>query len=182
MDATRARIRVAAVLSASLVIPLLASPAAAATCTLSAPATVAIGAQLVIKGSGFPASASVDIAISIDGGSPDEFTVQSDGTGAFEINLTPEAADAGQTTVVATAGSDCTAQVVIAVGVAPATSAPAPTDTGAGEGSEGTPPRTDATAVVEAASGAPASVWLMATLLFFLGLGGLIVTRPARSR
>lgn len=183
MDARRARILVVTVFSVSLLTPLLVVPAAAATCTLTAPATGAIGTPLAIAGSGFPASTSVDISLTIEGGSPDEFTAQSDANGAFQINLTPEAADEGTTTVVATAGAGCTAQVVFTVGDSSATVTPEPTEAPAGAGAEATPPRSDAAATVPArTTGAPLTAWVVAVVMLAFGVGGLIATRPARSR
>lgn len=183
MDARRARILVVTVFSVSLLFPLLVGPAAAATCTLTAPATVAIGTPIAIVGSGFPASTSVDISLTIEGGSPDEFTAQSDANGAFQINLTPEAADAGTTTVVATAGAGCTAQIVITVGDSSAAVTPEPTEAPAGAGAEAIPPRSDTAATVHARTTAtPLTAWLVAVLMLVIGIGGLIATRPARSR
>ena len=189
MDAKRARILVVTIFSVSLLTPLSVAPAAAATCTLTAPATVAVGTPLGIVGSGFPASSSVDISLTLEGSSPDEFAVQSDASGTFQISLTPEAADAGKTTVVATAGAGCTAQVVFTVGgsggaVTPKpTQAPELTEAPAGAGAEATPPRSDAAATVQARTTAtPLTAWLVAVLMLVIGLGGLIATRPARSR
>jgi hypothetical protein len=183
MDTRRARILVATIFSVSLAIPLLVAPAAAATCTLAAPGTVAIGTPLAIQGSGFPASSTVDVSLTVEGGSPDQFTVQSDASGAFQINLTPEAADAGKTTVVATAGAVCTAQVTFTVGASGGTATPKPTQAGAGAGAATTAPRTDAEAAVEGGTSGPApTAWQLALLMLFLGLGGLMATLPARSR
>lgn len=185
MDARRPRILVVTIFSVLLATPLLVAPAAAATCTLAAPATVAIGTPLAIVGSGFPASSTVDVSLTIEGGSPDQFTAQSDANGAFQINLIPEAADAGTTTVVATAGAGCTARVVFTVGAstAAATPEPEPTEAGATADAEAPAPRTDVAATVRAgATGAPLTAWLVAVLMLAVGLGGLIATRPARSR
>jgi hypothetical protein len=181
---TRALITSAFLLSG--VASVAVSPVAAATCTLTAPASVSIGSTLTIDGSGFPASTAVDVSITIEGGSPDEFSAQSDATGAFQISLTPEAADAGMTTVVASAGAGCSAQVVVAVGTTTGGGTPEPTEAGAaGAGAEpsgGQPPTTDG---VSASQTAPASsgvaAWL-ALILLSAGIGGLLLTRPARSR
>ena len=129
MIAGRARILSATLLGLGLLIPLSVVPATAATCALSAPATVNVGTPLAIVGSGFPASTSIDISIGLEGATPDEFTVQSDGAGAFQISLTPEPADAGKTTVVATAGTTCSAQAVFTVTGATATPTPRATAT-----------------------------------------------------
>ena len=115
MDARRARILAGSAFAAGLLAASWVAPAAAADCALTAPATVDVGAQLTIEGAGFPASSSVDITLTIEGGASDELTVQSTASGAFQISLTPEEVDAGKTTVVATAGSACSAQVVFTV-------------------------------------------------------------------
>lgn len=181
MDARRVRILTGSVFAATLMLSAFAAPVAAA-CALNAPASVDIGSPLTIEGSGFPANATVDISITIEGGSPDEFTTASDATGAFAINFTPEAADAGLTTVAASGGSGCSVQSVIAVGieVAPAPVAPAPAATDE-PGAEDAPPRTDGLEAPVASSSA-SGPWLLASVLFVLGLGGLYLTRPARSR
>jgi hypothetical protein len=169
--------------ASGILVLLLVAPAAAATCRLSAPAKVAIGTPLSIVGSGFPASSSVDVSLTIEGGSPDEFTAQSDASGAFQISLTPEAADAGKTTVVATAGAGCTAQVVFTVGTSNAAPTPEPTEAPAGAGTEANPPKSDAAATVPApTTGTPFAAWLVAVAVLAIGLGGLIATRPVRSR
>jgi len=178
MAAGRVRVLVGSVFSAALVMSLFVTPAAAA-CALSAPAAVDIGSPLTITGSGFPASSTVDVSMTIDGGSPDEFTVPSDASGTIAFSLTPEAIDAGMTTVVASSGADCTAEAVIAVGVEATTETPESTDAGGGA----TAPRTDGIpASPDNPGGTSSRPWLMASLLFLLGLGGLYATRPARSR
>jgi hypothetical protein len=177
MDTRRARILFTSLVSLVGVMAASASPVAAA-CALSAPASVNIGAPLAINGSGYPASTAVDVSITVDGGAPDEFTVQSDANGTFQISLTPEASDAGLTTVVATTGAACTAQAVIGVGVPAPTEAPGPAEPEAVA-----PPRTDALAAVPASTSAARGLpWLMAVALFVLGVVGLYATRPARSR
>jgi hypothetical protein len=179
MNLRQLRIVVGSISSATLLLSVFVTPVAAA-CALSGPASVDIGSALTITGSGFPATTTVDVSMTVDGGSPDEFTVESDGVGGFAINLTPEAADAGLTTVVATAGAGCTAQVIIGVGVpAPAVTAQPTSDAEAADA----PPRTDADAITT--SSAPAShpaAWLLAAIMILLGLGGLFATRPARNR
>lgn len=185
MDARRARILVVAIFSVSLLTPLLVASAAAATCTLIAPARVAVGTPLAIAGSGFPASSSVDISLTLEGGLPDGFTVQSDAGGTFQISLTPEGADAGKTTIVATAGAGCTARFVFTVGGSAVAVTPAPTEApaSAAAGTDATPPRSDASLTVPARTTAPPlTAWLVAVLILVIGVGGLIATRPARSR
>ena len=179
MDAKRSRFLVVTVFLVSLLMPMFVGSAAAATCTLTAPAKVAIGTPLSIVGSGFPVSSSVNISLTLNGGSPDEFAVQSDASGAFQINLTPEAADAGETTVVATAGADCTAQVVFTVGTSSAAATPKPAGSAPGTGA--TAPQTDTAETVRPpATGTPLMAWLVAVLMLVIGVGGLIATRPAR--
>jgi hypothetical protein len=112
------------------------------------------------------------------------FTTQSDAAGAFEISMKPETADRGQTTIVASAGAGCQAQVVIAVGTPAGGSTPKPTaagQAGATTGSDDAPPRTDG---VPAQSVAPApglTAWF-AFILLSVGIAGLLLTRPARGR
>lgn len=179
MRGRRAGMMVVMTLVAWVLMTLQASSAGAATCLLSAPPTAAIGTPLSITGSDFPSSTTVDITLSVEGSRRDEFAAQADASGQFEINFTPEAADAGITTIVATAGTACSAQVVIAIGVAPATSTPEPaaSDTA----SEGPPPRTDAALDLQRTSGRPSGLWLVAGLLLVIGIAGLIATRPSRN-
>jgi hypothetical protein len=181
MVGRRARTMVAAICALAILASIQVASVAAATCLLSAPETVAIGAQLSIMGSGFPASTTVDVSLSVEGGPQDQFTAQSDTTGAFEIRLTPEAVDAGITTVVATAGADCAAQVVIAVGVAPVQNTPEPTGTEAGAeaGAEAAPPRTDAAVDSGRTPATSSNVWSAAWLLLLIGIAGLVGTRRA---
>jgi hypothetical protein len=191
VDAKRARILVASILSVGLVTPLVVASAAAATCALSAPATAPIGAPFTIVGSGFPANTNVDVSLAIDGGSPDAFSAQSDAQGALQIVLTPEAADVGTTVVTATAGAGCTAQATYTVGgtggvVAPAPTevavAPAPTEVAVGNTAAG-PPRTDGSTVVGGQSGTPRSaVWILGIISLLIGIGGYLASRPARAR
>lgn len=181
MHALRIRSLVSSILLLGALLGIAASPTAAATCTLTAPASAEIGARLTIAASGFPASAPVEVSVTIEGQAPDTFTTQSDAAGAFEINLMPEAADRGQTTVAATAGAGCSASVVIAVGTAPVAPAPEASDAGvAGAGAE--PPTTDGASLGAAPTGLTgAGAWL-ALILLAAGIGGLLLTRPARSR
>ncbi len=187
MNVRRVRILVASTLSAGLLLPLFVTPVAAA-CALSAPASVDIGTILEIDGSGFASDAIVDVSIAIDGGTPDEFSVPADGNGAFVITFTPEAADMGVTTVIASTGADCTAEAVIGVGVGAPAEAPAPAETpasaegSAGSGAGAPAPRTDGLEATASSGTSPSRPWLLAGVLFVIGLGGLFVTRPARSR
>ena len=109
-------------------------------------------------------------------------------SGKFAINLQPEASDKGLTSVTASSGAGCTAQVEIAIGIPASAETPAPTDDGgvaaAGGGTTGggaPPPRTDAASTLTGASGQGTAIWL-GLLLLALGIGGLIVSKPARSR
>jgi hypothetical protein len=114
----------------------------------------------------------------MEGGSPDEFSVQTDASGSFQLSLTPEASDTGVTNVVATSGSDCTAHAVIAIGVEAVTEAP----TGDGGAAEA-PPRTDTGPTVpHPAHGAPSMPSLLAGALFLIGIVGVYITRPLRSQ
>ena len=159
MDARRARILVVTIFSVGLITQLSVASAAAATCTLTAPTTVAVGAHLPIVGSGFPASSNVDISVKPESGSSGEFAVQSDANGAFQISLTPEGADGAKTTVVATAGAGCTAQLVFAVGTSNVAITPDPTESGAGARTGA--PRTDAAGDPDTqTSGASRTAWI----------------------
>ena len=179
MHARRLRAFISSALVASWVVLLTVGPSAAATCTVTAPASVAIGAALLIEGAGFPASTGIDVSITIDGGSPDQFTAQSDASGAFKVDLTPEASEAGSWTVVATAGAGCSAHVVIAVGASVAT--PEASDEGTAAAASAPPPTTDAAPVLTGTTGQGSAIWLGLVLLG-LGIGGLVVSKPARSR
>lgn len=182
MDTRRLRIVVGAAVAAGLMAGTLVTPAAAADCALSAPDTVNVGTQLTIEGTGFPSSSSVDIAITIEDGAADEFTIQTNASGAFQINLAPEDADTGSTTVVATAGTACSAQityVVLAAGeTAPPTSAPAESPGAAGSGPDA--PRTDADDSRD--EGADSRAWLMTLLVLVIGAAGLFSTRARATR
>lgn len=201
MDARRVGFASATVI-ASLFALLLAAPVAVAAdgCTLTAPATVKVGTPLSINGSGFPVSSSVDISLTLAGGTPDEFAVQSDAGGAFVISLTPEPEDVGSTTVVAKAGTVCTAQVTFTVTGAAPTPAPTPTpapssgteataapggDVGGATGGNGeaTPPRSDTTVTAAGPSAGPSpTLWALALIILAIGVGGLVVTGRSRSR
>jgi hypothetical protein len=185
MIAGRARILSATILGLGLLIPIYVLPATAATCALSAPGTVLVGSPLAILGSGFPASSSIDISIGLEGATADQFAVQSDGAGAFRINLTPEPADVGTTTVVATAGTTCSAQAVFSV--TGTTASPTPESTappgGSGTDASGPPPRTDAAIIVaDKAANVPSSGWALALLTLLIGLSGALLTRRAGRR
>lgn len=183
MDAKRARIIAGSALLMSLLAAMWAGPAAAADCTLSAPAYVNVGTPLTIDGSGFPASTGVDIDFSIEGGASDAFTVQSSSSGALQIALTPEDLDVGVTTVQATAGSACTAQVtytVLAAGETPSASAE-PEDS-SGTGAETTAPRTDAEPVIGGDGSSNTAPWVLALVLVAVGSTGLFLTRSTRRR
>ena len=115
MDARRARLLAGSAFAASLLSAIWVSPAAAADCTLTAPPSVNVGTRVTIEGTGFPAAASVEIKLTVEGGASDAFPTMTSDSGGLHIDLTPSAADAGNTTVVATAGSTCSARVVFAV-------------------------------------------------------------------
>jgi hypothetical protein len=162
--------------------PTLAAPA----CALSAPAYVNVGTPLTIEGAGFPASSPVNITLSIQGGGSDAFSVQSDASGALGIALTPEAVDVGTTTVVATAGATCTAQVtytVLEAGATPPAEEPAETPAPAAEPSA--PPSAPSTDALHMAgnSGTPGlNPWAFAIALVVAGYVGLALTRFGRQR
>ena len=166
VDARRIRILAAPAFVAVLLALLWVGPAAAADCALSAPSTAKVGTPLAIGGTAFPANAIVDIELTVNGATTDQFSVRSDAAGGFQFSLTPEAADAGKTTVVATAGSACSARVVSTV-------------LGPNDG----PPRTDrALAPGEDPAGAPLNAWVLALVALIIGMIGLIATRPTQGR
>lgn len=184
MVARRDRMMVAAIFAIGFLISAWVAPVAAAECALSAPLTVRVGTPLTINGTDFPVSTAVDIALTIEGKAPDEFSVQSDASGAFLLSLTPEATETGLTTVVATAGASCTAQVVFTVQGA---NDPAPTATPNGSAATASDdpvaPRTDtAVATGSHATDAPLIPWLLAALILTIGVAGLGATRPTRDR
>lgn len=162
---------VAPAIAAGLLVSIGVTPAAAANCVLNAPGTVEVGAPLAIIGTGFPASSSIDIELAVEGGTADQFSVQSDAAGGFQFSLTPAAADVGKTKVVATAGSACSVQVISTV--------LGPNDTPSAPSA----PRSDAAAPRgEGPAGPPLNAGLLAVLVMLLGMTGLIATRPTRSR
>jgi hypothetical protein len=183
MNAPRGRILLASAVGIGLLVTSWVLPVAAAECALSAPAIARVGTTLTILGSGFPPSANVDIEWTVDGGNADEFSLQSNSSGSFEIALTPEPIDEGDTTVIATAGSACTAQVQFTV---LGENEPAPTaepeEAGAGATAAPEPPTTDAAAPSPGASSAGFDAWLVGTIIFLIGVVGLLTTRPARGR
>jgi hypothetical protein len=165
---------------------MLVAPVAAAECVLTAPAFGRVGSVFAVNGTGFPASATIDIELTVEGGSPDEFSIQSDPSGEFEITLTPEAVDEGETTVIATAGSACKAEVQFDI-LGENEPAPTPEPTGEAAGATASPspgaPRTDVVpgSAVDASLGQGA--WLGGGFfLLVLGVLGLVATRPAGGR
>lgn len=182
MDGRRGHKLTTGALAGILLAFVQAGPVAAADCQLSAPASVEIGADLSIQGSGFPASSAVDITLSIEGGGSDELVAQTNADGQFSITLTPEVADRGLTTVVATAGSGCRAEVVIGVGVPAPTTEPGES-TGGAAGESDSPPRTDGLVGSTQPTGSmPLALWFLAGALIGLGLGSRYASRPSRVR
>lgn len=157
--------------------------AAAADCTLSAPEYINVGTELAIEGSGFPASSSIDVDLTIEGGASDAFSVQSDADGALQIALVPEDIDIGVTTVQATSGSACTASVTYTVLAAGATPPLAPTEVPeSGTGGEPPAPQTDAETGSAADRPATSLPMILALLLAGIGSAGLVLTRSPRRR
>jgi hypothetical protein len=184
MDARWARILAGSAFLMSLLAATWAGPAAAADCALSAPAYVNVGTPLTIEGSGFPASTSVDIAFSIEGGASDALTVQSDASGALQIALTPEDLDVGVTTVQATAGAACTARVaytVLAAGETPPASAKPEESTATGA-KPTTAPRTDTKPAIDGDGRSSTALWLLTLALVAVGSTGLFLTRSTGRR
>lgn len=185
MDTRRVRILAGSALAASLLTWIWVGAAVAADCLLSGPAAVNVGTQLTITGAGFPASSSVDISLSVAGGSSDAFTVQSNTEGALQINLIPEATDAGVTTIKATSGPDCSAQLVVTVLGAGQTlpPTPSPASAGAGASAEATAPRTDvAGGSTSDLAATTTNLWLGAALILGIGLSGVVATRVTWGR
>ena len=183
MDTRRARTLAGSTVMLGLLVSAWVSPVAAADCALSAPATVRVGTPLAINGSGFPVSSAIDVTLTIEGGTPDRFTVTSNAAGAFRISLTPEKADLGKTTVVATAGSTCSAQVIYTIVSSSPTATAAPRASGAAASGRPTAPRTDAAPPAgDRSPGERLDAWSLAIVALFIGAGGLIATRPRRSR
>lgn len=187
MDPRRNRITFAAILAWVILVGFAAVPVAAAGgCSLAAPFALRVGEPLNVTGSGFPASTTVDVSLTLDGGSPDAFTVDSTAGGEIQISLTPEAADIGHTVVNASAGSACSATAEFTVVGANATLPPEPTaapgdQSGTGSSGSGSPPRTDATTGATG-NALPPTAWAIGILSLLIGIGGLVATRPARGR
>jgi hypothetical protein len=180
MDAPRERVLLASVVTAGLVLVSWVATADAADCLLSAPASVRVGTAQVITGSGFPASSTVDVELTVEGGNPDALSVQSSQSGAFEITLTPEATEIGHTTVVAKAGTTCTATVDYTVVGANATLLPEPT--AAPAGGAGTAPRTDSSGALSEPQASPPTAWIVGLLSLLIGVAGVVATRPEQGR
>lgn len=188
MHATRARIGIGSIVLVGLLAAPWAGAVAAAGCSLSAPVYVNVGSALTIEGTGFPGSADVDIALSIQGGGSDEFSVQSDAAGALLIALTPEVIDIGVTTATATAGSTCTAQVtytVLAAGASPPPAPPEPTEQvdteNEGTGAAPAAPSTDA-ADRKGVGGTSSWGLVLGFVLIALGGAGLALPKSPRRR
>jgi len=183
MDVSRGRMLLASALTIGLLALVWAGPVTAADCALSAPPWGRVGTEFAIQGSGFPASAGVDIELAIAGGATDGFTVQSDTSGEFEISFTPEPIDEGRTTVTATAGSTCSAEIQYDIIGA---NDPAPTAEPVGAATTPAPgaPRTDTGFAAAGEMEEDRNGWL-AFGLILLGsgiLGLVVVRRPTRDR
>jgi hypothetical protein len=184
MDGRRARLICSAAAWLALTIPLIASPVAAASCTISAPASVKVGTPVTIGGSGFPELTSVDISIGRERSTPAQFTVQSDSAGAFTLSLTPEQSEIGQTTVVATSGASCSAQALFTVGTATPVASAKPAVSGAANasspGAPTSPPKTDSLSQsIGGNTRVPVLAWALALTMVLVGVSGLIATRRA---
>lgn len=185
MDARRIRVLTAPVFAVVLLALLWVGPAVAAECALSAPSTAKVGTPLAIGGTGFPTNSIVDIELTVNGAVTNQFSVQSDAAGGFQFSLTPEATDAGKTTVVATAGSACSARVVATVLGPNDTPFLTEGPTGATGGATGTPsaPGTDrVTTLGEGSTEANLRAWTLALAALVIGAVGLIATRPTQGR
>ena len=111
------------------------------------------------------------------------FAVQSDGTGGFQINLTPETADIGTTTVVATAGATCSATAVYVVSATAATAPAASATPTSSSRVAGGPPRTDTSGTGGVPQPAvPLAGYILAIMLIALGAAGLLATKRSARR
>ena len=181
MHARRARFLGGSMLFAGLIATAWAAPVAAADCALTAPAYVNVGTQIEIDGAGFPASTTVEVSLAVEGGTRDEFTLSSDAAGAVHLAFTPEDIDIGVTTIQATAGSDCTAEVTYTVLAAGQTPPPAPVDS-SGTGAAPGAPATDTGLLVVPGGAAGAGQWGLAFILVASGCLGLLLSRPRKRR
>lgn len=182
MVARQTRVLAGTMLLLGALTALGVTPVAAADCTLSAPAYINVGNPLAIEGSGFPASTSVDIDLTIVDGTPDAFSLQTDAAGALQIALVPEDIDIGVTTIKATAGSTCTASVTYTVLAAGATPPPAPTEEPGSATASGPPaPRTDMGSAM-GGGGSAGLPWILGLTLVGVGSAGLYLTRSPRRR
>jgi hypothetical protein len=192
VDASRARILLSSALAAVLLCSVLAPPVAAAECSLAAPATGRVGSMFAVMGSGFPGGATIDVSLTVEGGNPDQFSIQSDASGAFEITLTPEAVDEGETTVVARAGSTCTARITFEIlgvnepaptPIAEPTAEPTGEAAGATASSSPDAPRTDVVLASGVGVEHEVDAWLSGgLLLIMLGAFGLLASGRAGGR
>jgi hypothetical protein len=173
MDGRQLRFLAGAAIAVGVLSFTWATPVAAATCGLTAPATIVVGTPFAIEGAGFPANSAIDIKLAILGGGSDEFSVQSDTGGSFRIDSTPETADIGKTTAVATAGSTCTARVTYSVVATAPTTPPSPAATAAGQAA----PRTDTLPGTGHGGAATGAAWTLAILMIAVGCVGLLATR-----
>jgi hypothetical protein len=185
MRTVRPRILVGAALMASMGMTFAATPAAAA-CGLTGPDSVQVGTVLSVYGAGFPANASVDVTIAIDGEPSDSFTTQSGQAGAIEISMTPEASEAGLTTISVTAGPGCATEVVVEVLAPGQTARPRTTtqpagDTAAGGSGSGAPP-TDGAAAGNTPDQGQLATSILPWVIVGAGVLGLIKTSPGRAR
>jgi hypothetical protein len=190
MDARRIRNSMAAIVVFALIAVAATTPAAAADgCSIVAPYALRVGDPLSIVGAGFPASTTIDVSMTLADGSTDSFTVDSNATGGFQISLTPENADIGTTTIVASAGTTCSATAAYTVVGASATLPPEPAATAGsdqptgGSGDGATAPRTEMAGMsLTGRDSNWQTAWGVSFISLLIGLGGLIATRPARNR
>ena len=147
---------------------------AGASCSLNAPASVQVGVVLTIHGAGFPSTTTVELTLSRDGDPPDVFTADSDSSGAFAIELTTEPSDVGLTTVVAKAGSVCTARATYHVLGATAT---ATATAAAAAAARSGAPRTDAALAASSDVSSGSMLWMLGALTFVIGVSGLWIGR-----
>lgn len=140
---------------------LLALPSAVAAAAPSLTATVIPGREIDLAGAGFPASASVTLAITRNDAPDGSMTVTSDATGAFTATIDAGPGRGGHYVIVATAGTSTASADVVAVETAG----------GLAGGTSATPPATDL-APASPPGGLPSGL-LLPTMLT-LALAGLL--------
>src|SRR5262245_22005435 len=92
-----------------LLVAISEAAASAASCSLSVPAQVKVGAAFTIVGTGFPVGSRIDMTFARDGAGPTSFSFQNTSAAGFQFELTAESEDIGETKVLASVSGGCTA-------------------------------------------------------------------------